>query len=161
MRRDRGTEVANQIARGLVAAPHWDGGQAQYVPAPVAVAGEASLSGTRGWALDRLGEPLMLRVLAQHAGLSQRTFMRRFTEETGTTPLQGLLNARLSWAREVLETTDHPVDRVARDCGLGTAANLRLHFRRALRTTPTAYRRTLGRSTSPSSACSQAGLRSD
>jgi transcriptional regulator GlxA family with amidase domain len=81
-------------------------------------------------------------VLARHAGLSQRTFMRRFTEETGTTPLQWLVNARLGKARELLETTDHSVDRVAQDCGLGTAANLRLHFRRALDTTPTTYRRT-------------------
>ncbi|OON75587.1 GlxA family transcriptional regulator [Streptomyces tsukubensis] len=150
VRRDLGAGVANQIARGLVAAPHRDGGQAQYVPAPVPVAGQASLSDTRGWALHRLGEPLTLRVLARHAGLSQRTFMRRFTEETGTTPLQWLLNARLGEARELLETTDHPVDRVARDCGLGTAANLRLHFRRALDTTPTAYRRTFGRSASHS-----------
>jgi transcriptional regulator GlxA family with amidase domain len=142
VRRDLGALVANQIARGLVAAPHRDGGQAQYVPAPVAEAGEASLSETREWALRRLDEPLTLRVLARHAGLSQRTFMRRFTEETGTTPLQWLLGARLGRARELLETTDHPVDRVAQDCGLGTAANLRLHFRRALGTTPTAYRRT-------------------
>ncbi|GAA3573375.1 helix-turn-helix domain-containing protein [Amycolatopsis ultiminotia] len=144
VRRDLGAVVANQIARGLVAAPHREGGQAQYVPAPVPVAGEASLSGTREWALQRLAEPLTLRVLARHAGLSQRTFMRRFTEETGTTPLQWLLNARLGTARELLETTDHSVDQVARDCGLGTAANLRLHFRRALGTTPTAYRRTFG-----------------
>ncbi|WPB95161.1 GlxA family transcriptional regulator [Streptomyces malaysiensis] len=145
VRRDLGAVVANQIARGLVAAPHRDGGQAQYVPAPVAAAGEASLSDTRGWALRRLDEPLTLRVLARHAGVSQRTFMRRFTEETGTTPLQWLLNARLGKARELLETTDHSVDRVARDCGLGTPANLRLHFRRALGTTPTAYRRTFTR----------------
>ena len=144
-RRDLGAAVANQIARGLVAAPHREGGQAQYVPAPVAVAGEASLSETRGWALHRLDEPLTLRVLARHAGVSQRTFMRRFTEETGTTPLQWLLSARLGRARELLETTDHSVDQVAQDSGLGTAANLRLHFRSALATTPTAYRRTFTR----------------
>ncbi|MBU3066592.1 helix-turn-helix domain-containing protein [Nocardia sp. NEAU-G5] len=142
VRRDLGAVVANRIARGLVAAPHREGGQAQYVPAPVAVAGDASLSDTREWALQRLGEPVTLRQLARHAGLSQRTLMRRFTEETGTTPLQWLLHARLGRARELLETTDHPVDRVAHDCGLGTAANLRLHFRRVLDTTPTAYRRT-------------------
>lgn len=142
VRRDLGAGAANEIARSIVAAPHRDGGQAQYVPAPVATAGDASLSATRGWALQRLSEPLTLPVLARHAGLSERTFIRRFAEETGTTPLQWLLGARLGRARELLETTDHPVDRVARDCGLGTAANLRLHFRRALDTTPTAYRRT-------------------
>ncbi|MGD6741408.1 GlxA family transcriptional regulator [Streptomyces sp. BH106] len=142
VRRDLGAIVANRIARGLVAAPHRDGGQAQYIPAPVTVAGETSLSETRGWALGRLDEPLTLRELARHAGVSPRTFMRRFAAETGTTPLQWLLGARLGKARELLETTTHSVDQVARDCGLGTAANLRLHFRRTLNTTPTAYRRT-------------------
>jgi AraC-like DNA-binding protein len=51
----------------------------------------------------------------------------------------------LNLARELLETTELPVDQVARDCGLGSAANLRLHFRRALDTTPTVYRRTFTR----------------
>jgi transcriptional regulator GlxA family with amidase domain len=142
VRRDLGAVVANEIARGVVAAPHRDGGQAQYVPAPVPVTGETSLSATRAWALQRLDQPLTLRLLARHAGVSQRTFMRRFAEETGTTPRQWLLNARLGRARELLETSDHPISRVARDCGLGTAANLRLHFRRTLNTTPTAYRHT-------------------
>ncbi len=145
VRRDLGAAVANEMARGLVAAPHRDGGQAQYVPAPVAVAGDASLAETRGWALQRLEQPLTLRVLARHAGISQRSFIRRFTDETGTTPLQWLVTARLGLARELLETTGHSVDRVARDCGLGTAANLRLHFHRTLDTTPTAYRRTFTR----------------
>jgi transcriptional regulator GlxA family with amidase domain len=142
VRRDLGAMIANEIARGLVAAPHRDGGQAQFVPAPVAVSGDTSLAPTRGWALQRLDQPLTLSVLARHAGMSQRTFIRRFTEETATTPLQWLVNARLGLARELLETTDHSIDRVARDCGMGTAANLRLHFRRSLGTTPTAYRRT-------------------
>ncbi|WP_435126644.1 GlxA family transcriptional regulator [Actinacidiphila sp. bgisy144] len=142
VRRDLGAVVANRIARGLVAAPHRDGGQAQYIPAPLTVAGDTSLSETRGWALRHLDEPLTLRALARHGGVSPRTFMRRFAAETGTTPLQWLLSARLGRARELLETTDHSVDQVARDCGLGTAANLRLHFRRTLNTTPTAYRRT-------------------
>ncbi|WP_405914261.1 DJ-1/PfpI family protein [Streptomyces sp. NBC_00963] len=145
VRRDLGAIVANRIARGLVAAPHRDGGQAQYIPASVPVAGEESLSETRGWALHHLDEPLTLRMLARHGGVSPRTFIRRFTAETGTTPLQWLLSARLGRARELLETTSNSVDQVARDCGIGTAANLRLHFRRTLNTTPTAYRRAFTR----------------
>lgn len=142
VRRDLGAVIASEIARALVAAPHRDGGQAQFVPAPIPSVGADSLSGTREWALARLDQPLALRALARHAGLTQRTFIRRFTQETGTTPLQWLLNARIGRARELLESTDLSVERVAQDCGLGTAANLRLHLRRLLQTTPTAYRRT-------------------
>ncbi|MFB9835676.1 GlxA family transcriptional regulator [Actinoallomurus acaciae] len=145
VRRDLGAVVANRIARSLVAAPHRDGGQAQYVPAPVAVAGDNVLAETRAWALQRLDRPLSVTELARHARMSQRSFMRRFAEETGTTPLRWLVTARVGLARELLETTDLPIEQVARDCGLGTAANLRLHFRRTLNTTPTAYRRTFTR----------------
>jgi transcriptional regulator GlxA family with amidase domain len=145
VRTDLGAAAANQIARRLVAPPHRDGGQAQYVPAPVPAAGDTSLATTRAWALERVGEPLSLADLTRHAGMSQRSFMRRFTAETGTTPLQWLAGARVSRARELLETTELPVDQVARDSGLGTAANLRLHFRRTLNATPTGYRQTFSR----------------
>ncbi|MEY9854490.1 transcriptional regulator GlxA family with amidase domain [Catenulispora sp. GAS73] len=145
VRRDLGAGVANEIARRMVAAPHREGGQAQYVPAPVADAGDTGLADTRAWALEHLDEPLSVTRLARHAAMSERSFLRRFVEETGTTPLQWLVGARLSLARELLETTDHSIDLVAHDCGLGSAANLRLHFRRALNTTPTAYRRAFSR----------------
>lgn len=148
VRRDVSAVAANEVARRLVAAPHRDGGQAQYVPTPVAAADDTSLAATRAWALERLEQPLSLVGLARHASMSQRSFMRRFTTETGTTPLQWLVSARVNLARELLETTELPVDQVARDCGLGSAANLRLHFRRALDTTPTVYRRTFTRRSS-------------
>ncbi|WP_413804405.1 GlxA family transcriptional regulator [Streptomyces sp. OE57] len=149
VRRDLGAAAANQIARGIVAAPHREGGQTQYVPAPVADAGDTALADTRAWALERLGEPLTVPQLSRHAGMSERSFMRRFVEETGTTPLQWLMAARMGLARELLEATDHSVDVVARDSGLGSAANLRLHFRRTLNTTPTAYRRAFSRRVPP------------
>lgn len=141
VRRDLGALVANQVARGLVAPPHRDGGQMQFVPTPVPVVDDASLAGTRDWALHRLDQPLTLRLLAQHAGVSQRTLIRRFAEETGASPLQWLLSARVGRARELLESTQLSIEQVAEACGLGTAANLRLHFRRGLGVTPTAYRR--------------------
>jgi len=66
--------------------------------------------------------------------------------ETGTTPLQWLLHQRVLLARDRLETTSASVDQIAGECGFGTAANLRIHFRRVLATTPTAYRRTFAQS---------------
>ncbi|MER7505295.1 helix-turn-helix domain-containing protein [Nonomuraea pusilla] len=48
---------------------------------------------------------------------------------------------RLSRVRQLLESTDLPVDRVGEECGLGSAGNLRHHFTRAVGVTPTEYRR--------------------
>lgn len=140
VRRDCGAAAANRVARLIVAAPHRDGGQTQFIEAPVG-SSDGSLSATRSWALEHLGDPLAVRDLARHAGVSERTFARRFVDETGSSPLQWLLSARIQRARELIETADLSVEQVAERCGLGTAANLRLHFRRLVGTTPTSYRK--------------------
>ena len=101
-----------------------------------------SLAATRAWALERLGDPLTVRALAAHAHVSERTFARRFTAETGVPVLQWLLARRVDAARAALESTDARIDEIADTCGFGTAANLRKHFHRHVSTTPTAYRRT-------------------
>lgn len=141
VRLDHGAAVANRIARRLVVAPHRDGGQTQYIDRPVQHAIETSLQATRGWALQRLDEPLTVSALARHACVSERTFTRRFSAETGTTPLQWLLHQRVLAARRLLETSTKSIDEVAERCGFGTAASLRAHFRRFVATTPTDYRR--------------------
>ncbi|MGH3378786.1 MAG: GlxA family transcriptional regulator [Actinoallomurus sp.] len=145
VRRDLGARAANTIARAIVAAPHREGGQAQYVEAPVGRYATSSLAPTREWALEHLRDPLTVALLAAHASTSARTFARRFTEETGLSPLRWLLHARLDRARELLERSEASVEHVARSCGLGTATNLRAHFRRRFGTTPTAYRRAFTR----------------
>jgi transcriptional regulator GlxA family with amidase domain len=141
VRRDHGAGVANAIARQIVVAPHRDGGQAQFLEAPVPATHGRGLAATRAWAAERLREPLTVAAMAHHAGCSERTFARRFRAETGTTPLQWLLRQRVLHARRLLEATDLPVEHVADEAGFGTAASLRSHFRRETATTPLAYRR--------------------
>ncbi len=143
VRRDHGAAVAAGIARHTVVAPHRDGDQAQFIPQPITATeqGGTSLLATRGWALDHLHERLDLARLARNAGVSPRTFARRFRAETATTPLQWVLRQRVLLARELLERTDLPIESVAHACGFSTAPHLRRHFTRATGTTPTAYRR--------------------
>jgi transcriptional regulator GlxA family with amidase domain len=140
VRRDHGAAAAARIARRMVVAPHREGGQAQFLHRPLPPPG-TGLSATCAWAVERLAEPLTVADLARHAGWAPRTFARRFVAETGTTPLRWLAAQRLLEARRLLEATDLPVDLVAERCGLGTAANLRLHLARDAGMTPTAYRR--------------------
>jgi transcriptional regulator GlxA family with amidase domain len=144
IREDCGAAVGERAARHMVAAPHRDGGQAQFIERPDVISNGGvlgSLEETRGWARERLDEPLDVATMAAHAGVSPRTFARRFREETGTTPLQWLLSQRVQEARRLLEETELPIDAVAWRAGFGTAASLRDHFRRTTATTPTAYRR--------------------
>lgn len=142
LRRDHGAEAANAAARQTVVAPHRPGGQAQFIERTVPSCDDGSLEPTRAFALKHLDRPLTVGQLADHAHTSERTFARRFRQETGTTPLKWLHAQRIDHARRLLEASDLPVETVAHQCGFGSAAILRQHFRRATSTTPTAYRRT-------------------
>ena len=142
VRQDHGAQAANLFARRMVVPPHRSGGQAQYVEAPLPPkVDEDPLGETMSWAVAHLGEPLTVQALAAHAHLSPRTFARQFLAMTGTSPLRWLLVQRVAAAQRLLETADLPIDRVAEACGLGSAANLRLHFGRVVGTSPTAYRK--------------------
>ncbi|SDQ54328.1 GlxA family transcriptional regulator [Leucobacter chromiiresistens] len=146
LRRESGMAVANHAARRLVAAPYRSGGQAQYLPHSVPESTGERFTQTREWALRHLGEPLTIARLAEHARVSERTFSRRFLDETGYTPMQWVMRARVDRARELLEETDLGIDTISAAVGLGSATNLRRHFRQVLGTAPTAYRRTFSQS---------------
>jgi transcriptional regulator GlxA family with amidase domain len=143
VRLDHGAEVANAVARRMVVPAHRDGGQAQFVAAPIPDdTDDDTLAPTLDWAVEHLDLPLTVEDLARRALMSPRTFARRFRAATGTTPLQWLLRQRIVHAQQLLESTELPVELIATRCGFGSATALRVHFRRATGTTPNAYRRT-------------------
>ncbi|MCW0402701.1 GlxA family transcriptional regulator [Xanthomonas sacchari] len=142
VRRRHGADVANRIARRLVVAPHRQGGQAQYIEQPLpASRRDAQLGPTLDWMLQRLDQPLRLDALAAHARMSRRSFTRQFRQVTGTTVVQWLAHQRLVRAQQLLERTDLPLERIAADCGFGSAGALRLQFTRDLGLPASAYRR--------------------
>jgi AraC family transcriptional regulator, transcriptional activator FtrA len=143
VRLDYGTEIATQLARQLVVAPQREGGQAQYITAPMPELDSTSLfADTVTWLQEHLSEPVTVEELAARSAMSPRTFARRFLASTGTTPYQWLLQQRIQFAQRLLETTDLAVDAVAAAAGFSTATNLRKHFSRTVQTSPQAYRRT-------------------
>ncbi|WP_093423878.1 GlxA family transcriptional regulator [Saccharopolyspora flava] len=142
IRSDHGSEIANRAARRNVVPPWRDGGQSQFIERPLPSPGGLGTAPTREWMLHRLAEPLTLEGIAAHAGMSVRTFTRRFREEAGTSPLDWLLGQRIEHARHLLERTDLPIEEVAVRSGLSTATSLRKHLRAKLGIGPAAYRRT-------------------
>ncbi|MDJ1645125.1 GlxA family transcriptional regulator [Streptomyces pakalii] len=153
VRSDLGSSYAAQVARSMVLPPHRDGSQLQYAPppAPAGPGTDASLAPVLEWALTRLAADLSVGRLAAYAGLSPRTFARRFVRQVGVSPGQWLLQQRIDAARSLLERTDLPVETVAVRVGLSSAVNLRRRFRTAVGTTPGAYRRLFGEAATPDS----------
>ncbi len=141
-RQEYGAAMASKVARRMVVPPQREGGQAQFIRTPVPAADEAETLGPLlTWLDEHVGEAHSVEDLARRAAMSARTFARRFRAETGTTPHAWITSRRVLRAEELLETTDHSVDRIAAEVGFGNAATLRHHFTRARAVSPQQYRR--------------------
>lgn len=146
LRREHGAATANAVARDMVLPSHRDGGQAQYLAAPAPEdCHDERLAEVLAWVRENLHEPLPVAELARRAMMSKRSFARRFAAATGTTPHAWLRGLRLSGAEELLETTDLPVEEIARRVGYGSAAVLREQFVRRRGVPPRSYRRSFSR----------------
>jgi AraC family transcriptional regulator, transcriptional activator FtrA len=140
VRKDMGHALATRIARQIVAAPHRVGGQAQFVERPVPSVGSDGLGEVCTFIGENLAMPLSVGHLAARAGMSERTFARRFRAETGIPPAQWIRQRRIEHARELLEITGLPVEAIAARCGFGSALALRARFSQAVGVTPGQYR---------------------
>jgi transcriptional regulator GlxA family with amidase domain len=141
IRRDHGSAVAADAARLSVMPLEREGGQAQFIvheqpPTPQGSVLEPILQ----WMEDNATRELSLEDIARHSGMSARTLLRRFREQTGTTPLQWLHRARVRQAQFLLETTAHPVDRIAGQVGFGSPTAFRDRFKRITGVSPQTYR---------------------
>jgi transcriptional regulator GlxA family with amidase domain len=142
LRQLRGAEAANHVARQLVVAPHRQGGQAQFIERPVPVSGsDDRFAQVLNWVNRHLADNHSIDALAARAAMSRRNFTRHFRDATGTSFKQWLLNQRVAHAQRLLETSDVSIELVAQEAGFGSALSLRQHFRTALRTSPSVYRR--------------------
>ena len=101
----------------------------------------ASLEPLLRWMEENVHRDLTLDRIAARAAMSTRTLNRRFREQTGTTPLQWLHGSRIRRARHLLESTGHPVGRIATQVGFGSQTTFRERFKRIVGTSPQAYRR--------------------
>lgn len=82
--------------------------------------------------------------LADRVGMTPRTFLRRFSAATGLTPVEYLQQVRIAKAREALERTLTPVDRIAWDVGYADPAAFRKLFQKLTGLPPAAYRQQFG-----------------
>jgi transcriptional regulator GlxA family with amidase domain len=73
--------------------------------------------------------------------MSPRNFARAFVAETGVTPAKAIERLRLEAAREGVEGSPEPIDRVATLTGFGDPERMRRAFIRAFGQPPQALRR--------------------
>ncbi|MGH3445917.1 MAG: GlxA family transcriptional regulator, partial [Nocardioidaceae bacterium] len=104
-RKEFGADAASKVARRMVVPPHRDGGQAQFIKSAVPDCDAETLGPVLSWITEHAGEDLSVPALARHTHMSERTFARRFREETGTTPHAWITRQRVLLAEQMLEST--------------------------------------------------------
>lgn len=142
VREDFGLDAANAVARRLVVQPHRDGDQRQQLPQPVARSRESQRLGQLfDFMQQNLQENHSIDSLARYAGMSPRTFLRRFADATGKTPARWLRDARLQQASRLLTDSRLSVDNVAEQSGFRSADSLRQHFQQQFNLSPLQFRK--------------------
>ena len=136
---DLGRAAALSVARQLVVFAKRPGGQAQF-SAGLALATDPDFDALHAWMAGNLHQDLSVPRLADRAGMSERSFARRYRAATGTTPSRAVERLRVEAAREALGTTRRSIKDVARRCGFGSEETMRRSFLRMLAVAPRDYR---------------------
>ena len=141
---DLGRTVALAVARYLVVFLKRPGGQAQFSATLLLQAAEDRFGALHDWINGHLAGDISLPVLASQAGMSERSFSRRYTEATGLTPGRAVERLRVEAARRMLSESRLPVKRISQRCGFGSEETMRRSFLRLLAATPQDYRARFG-----------------
>lgn len=138
---DWGHNVALQVARYNVMYMMRPGGQSQFSAHLIAQRAEdPAIDNTLKYVLGKLSDPLTVTALAARAGLPERTFARRFKDETGMTPAAYVEAARVQASRVALEASAENVEQTALRFGFQNAERMRRAFHRHMGVSTTDYR---------------------
>ena len=144
---DLGHAMALAVARDLVVFLKRPGGQSQFSNAlSLQTSGaDTRFASLHAWVNEHLADDLSVSTLAAQAGMSERSFVRHYRAQTGSTPAKAIEQLRVEAARRLLADSTMPIKRIAARCGFGTEETLRRSLLRALAVTPQAYRERFSR----------------
>jgi transcriptional regulator GlxA family with amidase domain len=135
-----GHEVAVQTAKALLL-PMPRLCQSGYAMLPVSRAhSDERVRAAESLLQENLRQGILTGSLARHAGLSDRTFVRRFKAATGRMPATYLQALRVEAAKAMLERDDRPIQSISSEVGYDDVAFFRVLFKRSTGMTPAQYR---------------------
>ena len=146
---DLGHAASMAVARDLVVFLKRPGSQAQFSATLATQHQDDQFEQLHAWMAGHLASDLSVTALAGRAGMSERSFVRRFRTSTGQTPADSVQRLRLEAARQLLVTTSLPIKRVAQRCGFGSEETFRRTLLRHANATPGDYRARFGATSAP------------
>ena len=136
-----GPEEARRLAKLFLLDWHADG-QLPYAALTVGMRHNDSLvTASQVWVADNYAVPNPVAEMAAQSGLTERSFLRRFKRATGQSPIQYVQTLRIEEAKQIIETSDAPLDDVAAQVGYTEPSAFRRMFMRLVGVSPAAYRR--------------------
>lgn len=139
-----GLKEAIEVAKVYMLQWHDLGQQPFAALMPRGKSGDAVIDRCQDWVAQRFRSSSPVAAMVTESGLPERTFMRRFRDASGMTPLDYVHALRLEEAKQKLETGDLPVEAVANDVGYEDASFFGRLFRRKVGLTPAQYRLRFG-----------------
>lgn len=136
-----GLEAAMQLARVYLIDWHQVGQQPYARLSSTRQSDDAVIARCQVWLADHYREPNPVAAMTRVSGLTSKTFVRRFKQSTGMSPLEYAHRVRLEEAKQMLEATDLPVAAVALDVGYEDEGFFLRLFKRSVNMTPAQYRR--------------------
>jgi len=85
-------------------------------------------------------EKISVKKLADAAGMSTRSLLRHFKRINGSSPKEYLIELRINYACELLDTTRLSIDEIAFSTGFNDSSYFSREFRKATGATPSKYR---------------------
>ncbi len=140
IRNDFGVERSNEIARRLVVPAHRGAGLPQFFSRTIGSEYKSNIAKLLDVIREELGQEWSIGRMADVCNSSPRTLQRKFRDATGLSPLAWITRERVELAKELLETTDLNIEKIAKITGLKTPETLRHHFKRITGASPTKFR---------------------
>lgn len=138
---DHGRDFALSIARYLVLFLKRPGGQAQFsAQLRAQFSTVPAIQQVQEYCQTHLGGDLRVGTLCRVAGMSERSFVRKFQQETNQTPGDYVMSTRVEAARLFLVETRLAMKSVAQRSGFGSVAMMRRAFMLRLGVMPRQYR---------------------
>ena len=101
---------------------------------------DAIIAQSQSWIAENYEETNPVAKMTLLSGLNSRTFKRRFKSATGYTPLEYVQTLRIEEAKQMLETSDEPIDDIAESVGYDEPNSFRRLFKRTTGISPHQYR---------------------
>lgn len=134
-------EEARRIAKIYLIEPHSEGQMCYASLTAGRQHMDLLVADAQVWAAQNYDDPNPVAAMARRSGLTERSLLRRFRAATGQSPIDYVQTLRIEEAKQILETTQTPIEDIAAEVGYSEPSSFRLAFRKRVGISASVYRK--------------------